>query len=333
VRTVERPASTCNTLGRLAWFAVAGTADYDEHNLRQVVPVTADYTEVLKWFEELGLNDAFLPPRIREVDSFRKATSAINTEYVLNEEEGLRASLHVTDESTDTDWVNRNLMREVRNRQKQHVSSQKVAELSFYRGKRKGRTRELGTAEFNYRIRRNISPTERDVIVGEIESALAAYQLMSSRLSNTAIRGVLRTYLLSLHGVPMHSSGGLYFVPDEFASEVFNLQELVRRLGGGATFGEVEVHDTAERREMINEAIESMVVSNVRELLRELTAALAGEVSLMTYAGFARRYQQISDLSEYYAKLLSLPQERAADALESALEPLASALSRSNASR
>ena len=316
-------------LGQLVWFAVGGVVEYDGDYTRQVNPLKTRYSDVEKWFEELKLDCAFLPARIREVDSFRKATGELSIELPIPDKPDHVVQFFTDGETTDDDRVMRTVMREVR-QGRVRMSSTKVAELIFFRGTPAGRGRLPGSATFTYRVGRSVPRHEAEPLVQALEQAKAEYADSSTHLAAQAIRSVVRTYLLSLMAVQMHSSGGLYFVAAEHRGTVLALQELVRRVGGGATFGEIEVPDSADRRRMVNEAVQVGVGINARELLREMTTTLKkpGAISYRTYTEFVSRYNDVRDMSAYYAELLALPQDDAAEILETALESLSTVQTR-----
>lgn len=311
-----------HTLGSILWFTIGGSTTYDAKGARVTAPLRVSYEAVEAAFSQLGLDPQFLPPRIRPIDCFRKATGGVTAEYAIESDiPDARVTLVVKEVNVTTEQVERHVIREIRDGRRQTIGHQKVAELKFFRGRRTAAGRVPGTEQFTSALRAGLPDEEREQLVRLIERAQGEYEALNAHLTSQAIRGILRAYLVHLHAVAVRPSGGIYFVSNDSMDVVIKLQDFVSGLGPGCALHQLPLVDTTEQRDMLTDAYQTEVEDDVRELMRDIVAYQeknADRVSGAKYAEFNVRYQAILERSDAYSSELGLAQERAAGALGTA---------------
>src|SRR3954462_7462194 len=140
-------------LGTLAWFSISGGT---EHALgaRHSVAVSITPGELRDHFFALALDDRYLPPSIKKVDAFRRASSGIKFAYRLQEqkarvqadEDVQIGELECVEVDYNPEFVLRHIMRRVRNPKTEVITYAHIATLRFYRGPR-GTAGQRATAQ------------------------------------------------------------------------------------------------------------------------------------------------------------------------------------------
>lgn len=311
-------------VGSILWFSISGEVHY-MNGKRESRPVRVTHDQLEKWFDELDLDPSFLPPKIKAVDAFRKATSEAQREYEVDPQTGVCATLMIREVMYDAEQVVRHVVKEMRDPRGQKLEYEPhIATLKFLRGGRTAKGKRPGGEAFKHAIMRSVDQQDRDEAEKLIEHAVDKYKDLSSNLHADAIRAVIRNYLGSLNAIAVKPSGGVYFVHMSRQKTVDALQELVRRIGQGCSFHQLPLLDTQDQREMLTEAFQTEVEDEVRNLLKDVAAlndkTKGGKVPQSKYAEFNVRYQSIVERSEEYTRVLGLAQGRAGASLELALD-------------
>lgn len=309
-------------IGSILWFSIAGTAHYDAKGARTTMPVRVKPEDLEQWFDDLGLDPDFLPPPIKAVDSFRRATSEVSEEFDTGKQ-GVTATLMVREVAYDNEQVVRHIVKETKDSRGKKLSYEpQLATLKFLRG---GRTSKglKGTHTVKTTVVDACSAKDRPRVEGLIKQAMARYDDLYQYYHADALRAVIRNYVTALNAIAVKPSGGVYFVHTSRQTTVDALHELVKRIGQGCSFHQLPLLDTTDQREMLTDAFQTEVEDEVRLLLKEIAALndkYKSRVPVAKYADLNARYQNIVERSEEYTRVLGLAQGRAGSALELALD-------------
>ena len=313
-------------IGSLIWFSIAGVIDRTDGK-KSTIPIRVTRDLLVKWFDELDLNPAFLPPPISRSNAFRAATSDMERTYALPEE-GVSANLLMREVLYDTERVVRHVILETRDRRGAKLTYDKVASITFFRGDKNARGTAASGEQYKCRIADGLEQIHLDAIKALLDDLQTRFNDLSTSLQSQAIRAVIRNYVTHLNAIPVKPSGGLYFIHNTRQRHLDSLQELVSRIGQGSTFSQCPLIDTSAQREMLSSAFEDDVEDEVRLLLEDLSEIQdkakkknqrTGYVTPHSYAAAMNKWQRIAERSAEYTETLGLRQERAAAALETAL--------------
>lgn len=327
-------------VGSILWFSITGNVERADGQ-RTTVPVRVTHDQLEAWFDEFDLDKAFLPPRIKKVDAFRKASSEAKAEYA-GPNEGQVTNLRVVEIDYNAEFVLRHVLRDVHDKRSQTTTTSHVATLKFMRGGRTSAGKRHSTEHYKHTINNQLIELGLDqkqtgkrypleaVDRLQVETLITTFDVrytdLSANLHSDAVRAVIRAYLTSLNAIGVKPSGGVYFVHTSRQRTVDSLQKLVKRVGQGCSFHQLPLLDTLDQREMLTEAFQSEVQDEVDKLLKDIAGAnekakvKAGKISPTDYAKFMDRYQDILSRSEEYTRVLGLAQGRAGSALDTALE-------------
>ena len=308
---------------------------------RTQVPVRITRDQLELWFDELDLDSAFLPAKIKKVDAFRKSSSAAKVKYP-GPIEGETIELRVQEMDNNAEFVLRHILRDVHNKRTQTSVTAHVATLKFFRGGRTSSGINHQAQHYKTQINNNLIELDlngkqtgkryplQDVDRLEVERLISEfntrYDDLAANLHSDAIRAVVRDYLKSLNAIGVKPSGALYFVHNSRQPTVDGLQQLVARIGQGCSFHQLPLLNTLDQREMLTEAFQVEVQSEVNKLLAEIAEAndkaraKGNKISPTEYAIFMDRYRDLTSRSDEYTRVLGLAMGRAGSALELALD-------------
>jgi hypothetical protein len=315
--------SGAEVLGSILWFSISGSADNGDAGTRRFVPVRITRNELEKHFDDLGLDKDFIPAPIRKVHAFRTACSETRRDYRLPSE-GESVELMIREVTFDAEKRIHHVMREHKDSRGERLSYTHVATLKFYRGSKSQKNQE--SEHYKATILRGLDKLDEAEVEGLIHEFDERYTDLAANLHGQVIRSMLRRYLESLNAIKVRKSGGIYFIHSSKQETVDALAELVAKLGDGCTFFQTPLPDLPNSREMLTDAFQDEVEDDVRELLGEIAdynekIAKKGQApSEVKFAEFRTRYEVIMARASEYSEVLGLQQERAAVALEMALE-------------
>lgn len=327
VAQISAAPSAEKTMGVLLWFAFGGAVEY-VGGKRTVLPVSVNSDDLYAWFDELDLDQSMLPPQVRRIDKFRAVTSNARRRYDVT---GGRAELYVEEVLYDVNQVVRNVMRRLTD-DRHNTSVDHVATLKFIRGGRSNKARRTEGDHWRAAILTRVKEPDRSEVEAFIKTIDAAYHDGAESLDPTALRGVVRRYLLDLDGVQLRSSGGIYFVPASRASVVPALAEVIRRIGSsGCSLDYIEMEANDRNAQVVAQAMQVAIIEECEALGRAIDARKAsaetkGKLAPAHYAEFHKKVAAIHATARVYTQELGLMLGPAAEALKSVEAKRASSL-------
>lgn len=277
--------------------------------------------DLARWFSELALNPAFLPPEIRAVDAFEKVTGDVKVSYPLDGQhatarrrrgrqvaQGRTATLMVRHVRRDPGQIVRHLVREIRDEQQTQLSYDvKVGECVFRRETAPSAAHGAGSLHLapDFTAVPGVAEQERiRAVLGQIQDA---YRHYCTYLTGDRLRGVIRTYIESLNAIKVRPTSGVYFVHRRHETALAALWELVTRFGAGSHLVRIPLPDEAEMRDMVIQAFTTRAKDDLDRLARDIVAAQAdGEAGQATVQALYRRYRDLETAATEHSQLLSV---------------------------
>lgn len=287
-------------LGRIVFFTIT-----DEMISR---------TDLVTWFDELKLNPELLPPEIKAIDAYKKATSEAKEHYPLSD--GREAFVLCRDVTTTGDYIRRQITREIKDVKRKSLAYSPAITATFYRG--------VGSkAKLDLRLHSDVLETEEQ---GHMETILKLIEVRFERyyrmLDGNKLRAVVRNYLKGpLNAIEIR--GGVYFVHASRDAELDNLATLVNRFGGGCMMHAVPIVNLERERAFIAKAFEQEASNNLADITKRVKEAMAANVSPAIYTRLKREYDDVLSRAEEHIVTLEVSQDMTAAAAELAHNALA----------
>lgn len=281
-------------LGRLAWYSVPEMKV--SHN--QVVA---------------GLNAAkigsILPPIPREHDVFKRVTgdAQVRKEPVVGEPNVFENYLLRPIEGRGENFVIRRLVVERVDRKGKKLGYRQLRDIFF--DKSNG---AITVNTMHPDLEPEINPIA-DRIVANVQREFLAWR---GQLNAYSIREFVRKMLMGWGATPVRD--GLYFVPEERASDVNCLDQFVNSLPGGAMFHSMPLLDDVKQRTMIRTAFESDTTGAIDKVMVEIKQLRDSgkEITSDHYAKIKTKYDRLVSKTSDYRGIL----ETTLDSSESQLE-------------
>ena len=269
--------------GYTTWFTITGSAD-------GALPIGRD--AVASWFEELQLPMEALPQSIRAVDAFRAASTDLTRQYQQGEWD---VTLSVIESHQNEHVVIRHVMREARH-PRHRMLKERVAELKFFRAKRRASGRVHGTETWEWRIAAGVEDEltreQVNILLGDFAGRFAR---LRANLSHSTMRQIVRGVLAEMDAVSLKPTAGIYFVPAHEGARLQQLRELVSRVGPDCHVRAIPVPDEDQFYEMVTEAVNAEVVEEAEALLNQLEKAHG---SPSRRSAVATRVQELRDRTQ-----------------------------------
>lgn len=300
-------------LGSILWFTVSGG--------------TVTKEELTEWFDELGLDPAYLPNDIKKLDAFRRATSDAKVEYAISAHEV--AELTIQEVDSDRDKIVRHIVKKTRNRSaKKLVFDSHLGEAVFYKEGRGAKSQGLAQSHVRWAVNPSLNDLDREMANQLVKDANDRYANLSTYLTGQALRAVLRNYICDLNAISVRPSGGVYFVHKSKQATVDQLVKLVSRLGSGSLLHTLPLIDSDSQRTMLVDQFEEQIVNDIEALVREVLEASQtakakdGSVSLDKFRAYQARFNELTERARETTQNLDIAQDRSASAFEVALNAL-----------
>jgi hypothetical protein len=284
-------------------------------------------TDLERWFLELGLDSAFLPPPIRPVDAFEQTTGsrALRLSYPLDGQRPLtaggkrarrrtdgtacEATLMLRPVRRDRHQIVRNVVREVRDETRTRLSySPHVAECIFTYDRSDAASPGAGTLQINpnYSAISKLSDDEQMTVQRVLAQLREHFERRCVYYSSDRLRHLLRTYVEHLGSTRLLRTGRVYFVHRAHASIVAALRELTDRMGSNSHLVRVPIPDQDEMREMIIKAFTTKARDDLDALSADIdTIRTSGGCDTAELQKLYRRFSQLKTATAHHAQLLS----------------------------
>jgi hypothetical protein len=307
---------------------------------------TVTREDMVRWFAELGLVPAFVPPPIRPVDAFEKVTgpSGVQVTYPLGAQppggrrrrrqdgQGREATLMIRPVRRDGGQIVRHLVREVRDEPSVRLSYDvRLGECVFRRDDHPAAAPGAGALQVtpDYAAIRQLPSEEQEKVTAMLAEIQAAYSRHCTYLTADRLRTVVRTYIEALNAIRVRPTGGVYFVHRIHDRTLAALRELVRRFGGGSHLARLPIPDQDEQRELIISAFTTKAREDLDKLARDIADAQRdGQGGEAAIAALHKRFVSLQAATAEHARLLNTSLDDASAALKLVNVQLASLLAR-----
>ncbi|WP_218839818.1 DUF6744 family protein [Streptomyces sp. WZ.A104] len=255
--------------------------------------VTRD--DLVRWFTELDLDEALLPPPVRHVDAFERVTGpdGVRVTYPLDDpsatgpasKRGRRrgrnellktATLMVRPVRRDGGQIVRHVVREIRDEERTSLEyDTRIAICTFDRDNSENSPEGAGalTIEEDRSAIAKLPEAEQTTVRQMLTDINEAFRHRCTYLTSDKLRSVVRRYVEHLSAIRVRPTGGVYFVHRQHADVLGSLRELVGRFGEGSHLVRVPLPDQEEMREMIIMAFTTKAKDELDELARDIAAA------------------------------------------------------------
>ena len=250
-------------------------------------------------FSSCGVDEKYFPPKIREPDAFRRATSAVSElskgkPHTL--EDGTTLTLLVREVRSDASEIIMRLIGEVRDSANKKLGYHEFADVTF-----SFQARDISIDQRTY------TPGSKQVSDIVVEACLQVQNRYADFLKHYTgkhIREMTRKAIQTTSPVNMRSNsgaGGLWFVPIDSQEIVLSFERLIKQLSsyraasGEAIFDSIPLLDIEKQRALIFSKYESQVEEKVDSTMTEIKCLLDANKSVRP--GVAKKYLgQIKEL-------------------------------------
>ncbi|WP_067819838.1 DUF6744 family protein [Actinomadura kijaniata] len=283
------------------------------------------HTDLERWFIELGLDAALLPPAIRAIDAFEQVTGArgVNHKYALesgqpatgNSQSARRTSGQAVEITLmwrhvrrDRHSIVRHLVREVRDATHSTLTYSQVAECEFVRDTRPGVPRGAGSLRVNpdYSALATLGLREAETVMHLLDEVRTTYQQRCHYYTGDRLRTLVHDYVVHLDAIKVRPTGGVYFVHRAHADILARLRTLVSRLGPKSELSRIPIPDQHEMRSMIETAWANQARDELDRLSHDIVQARRNGASDKAIEALHRRFTALKKSTEQHAQVLSL---------------------------
>lgn len=295
----------------LGWVVMWSVEDFDPGITHRALE---------KLFEDLDLNKSLMPGSPKKLDAFRKATTEFKRE--IEQPDGTVASYFARDVKSAGEFIQRHIVREIRDPRTRELTYTKAIECVFYKPTQQGPKR-LVNAD-SARVRYNAWPqgypkSERHVVDQMVDDLRNRQAVLETHVDSQRIRAVIRDYIKYLDAVQLKSS--VYFIPKDNADELQRLLEFTRALPGRCRMHLVPLVDLDDMREMVIEAFQEESTAGFNRIVEacaEIKNSPKG-VTPASYVSLKAEFEEISNKAHSYAKRMDTTRHLAEGAQQLAL--------------
>lgn len=200
---VQNATEKTNIIGYLTWYSIA-EGNYEREDLRKNI-INA------------GLDERYMPKKIRGSDAFRRATKAIER-FKIQIAEGVFENYLIRNVSSSQERTQRNLVREIRDTKGNTLNyDSAVAELVYDR------------KQEQFIVQK--SPLDGGIAEELIEEAQKLYGEYLTHHNANVIRSSILSALKDMAPVPVRPSGGVYFIPAKHEEKLSAMIRFLNSLG------------------------------------------------------------------------------------------------------
>lgn len=247
---VQEGKNNSSIMGYLTWYSI-GEDEYYRDILRQKLLAC-------------GIEESYLPNPIRATDAFRRATKVIETKRQadVNSPETYKNYI-VRDVVSKGDKLQRNIVVETVNQSGERLDYEPEGAKLFF---------ERKNEQFTF--------LAKDQMAEELaDEAKRLYDIYLKVHNAAVIRASVVKYLNSMSPTPVRPSGGVYFVPVQYADKLRSLCCFVSSLEKGEGRMIPLVNDE-DNRQMIKDKVKE----NLDKVLHQCRTAIHDENSKLTKA-------------------------------------------------
>jgi hypothetical protein len=314
-------------LGSLLWYSVT------EGDTK--VRVSRD--DLVRWFDEAGLNPAFLPPELSPVNAFRSGSTNLTLKYKIDKHR--TATLRFKEVAYTNDYVLRHLLRDVTDNQDggSHTTAH-VASLRFTRNGKSKASQGYKVSVLDHLVEYDLdnnktgntyplSDQDRaqvELILGKFQQA---YAIKATFYEAQAIRELIRKVFTSTNAILAKKAGGVYFIHTDHQPTVDAIQKVLRSIGNGCDLFQTPLFDLPDALELISSGLYKEINNDVESIMRKVSELNGkygnGKIPAKQYANLLDDYQTAAGRVEDIVVRTDQTQELAGSALEVAQMALA----------
>lgn len=268
------------------------------------------------WFKELDLNTGLLPPEIKAVDAFKKATSEAKDTYEMSR--GRTALVLCRDVLSNHNCVKRQITREVKDARARTLSYSKAIDCTFYRSVSGAGGERVSIAVDP----QGLDAEERENVNVIAQAIKHRYQRYYQFLDGNKLRAIVRNYLKHMNAIEL--KGGVYFIHASRDEELSRLTELVERFGGGCQLHTIPIVDIERERQFIAQAFEREASQSLQDIAKEARELVKTRkrITASMYARIKERYDDVLAKASEHMMTLQVSQDVTGAAAEVALNSL-----------
>lgn len=277
------------------------------------------HDDIVTWFKDLGLDEAYLPTPNKYLDAFKKATSDTKETYSMAK--GRTAHLLCRDVSSTPDYVRRQITREVKDSGKRKLAYHEAITCTFFRPTK---ATEQETAQLRITVNPTfLEPEELPNVQRIARDIVKRYDSYYAFLDGQKVRATIRGYLKKLNAIEI--KGGVYFVHASRDEELGRLAQLVERFGGGCHMNMIPMVDLERERAFMAKVFEREASESLRNLTTEAKELMASRKTITpaAYSKLKARYDEVLNNATEHVETLQISQDITAAAAEVAHKTLA----------
>jgi hypothetical protein len=229
-----------NQLGYIFWYSVTSDVEVTRIELQQ-------------HFNNIGIDEAWLPNEIRPSDAFRRATKEVQRKKVPTSDPNIFQNFLIREVYSDNKVVQRNIVIETVDQSGKRLNYDSKATVMT-----------LNKENNDFQISADNS-TARELAM----EAKQRFQKYIDYYSAQQLRVMISKYLSSLAPTSVRPNGGVYFIPQSYATELKKLQLLCRTLQSEGVA--IPLHDTSDNKNLVLSKLENELketLSRCKEMSR-----------------------------------------------------------------
>ena len=268
--------------------------------------------DVVKWFDELHLDERYLPAQNKAQDAFKKATSEAKNVYEMSK--GREGHCMSRDVTHTPDFVRRQITREIKDSRNKVLSYDRAIDCTFYKPTD---AKDQSTSRLHIQINESVLESgELDSIKTVAQEIWTRFYRYFNYLDGQKLRATVRNYLKHLNAIEI--KGGVYFVSIMHDGELSALSDLIDRFGGDCAMNTLPIVDLERERTFITRVFEREASQALNDLTKETKALIAerGSISMSTYDRMRARYDEVLNNATEHMATLRVSQDVTAAAAE-----------------
>jgi len=235
-----------SALGQLVWYSIGD------------LEITREDIENLA--NTANLPSRFLPPAIRVVDAFRRATSEVGG-VTLSGNDQLNETLLVREVSSDKDGILRHLVKESADKKRKQLTYDHCGTLQY--------DREQEDISGSYYV---------EEVAFAVDKAKSLFNKYRNYYTSDHIRRMVKSCLFDCQGIALRPAGAVYFVPKKYEASIQALRDFMKGLPGNTEIHLMPVVDMDEQRAMLEEKL----MVHVNAEVSRIGSALGGNAEILS---------------------------------------------------